>query len=75
MQEPTRKVHSFIENEEKRNVAKNNFTVKNRNLIYLDELPVNPQYDTLIISSQSMPSEDFCSKFTQVIKTSEHGSV
>lgn len=73
LQEPTRKVYSFIENEEKRNVAKNNFTVKNRNLIYLDELSVNPQYDTLIISSQSMPSEDFCSKFTQVIKTSEHG--
>jgi 1-acyl-sn-glycerol-3-phosphate acyltransferase len=75
LQEPTRKVHSFIIDEERRNVARNNFLVKNRELVYLDELPLNLQYDTLIISSRDMPSEEFCSKFTQVIKTSEYGSV
>jgi 1-acyl-sn-glycerol-3-phosphate acyltransferase len=75
LQEPTRKVCSFIENQSKRAVAKNNFMVKNRSLHYPDELPVLKDFDTLIISTTIMPSEEFCSTFTQVIKVKDYGSV
>ena len=52
LQESQRSVHSFINNEEKRSVAKTNYFLKKRSIIYLDNLEIAQQnnYDVLLIS-------------------------
>ncbi len=53
LQEASRKIFSYIENEERRDVAKQNYLVKRRKLIYVEELTViskNP--DILLISTE-----------------------
>ncbi|HMI08443.1 MAG TPA: 1-acyl-sn-glycerol-3-phosphate acyltransferase [Flavobacterium sp.] len=52
LQEPQRKIHSFIADEEKRAVAKTNYIVKKRTIQYLDTnpLPESQKYGILLIS-------------------------
>jgi len=52
LQQPQRRIYSFIIDEDKRDVAKTNYLVKKRNIEYLDTLDeaARRKYDILIIS-------------------------
>ncbi len=50
-----RKIESYIEDEEKRAVAKTNYLLKTRKIEYLDHLPeINPKTKTLLISTATL---------------------
>ncbi|MDR6966074.1 1-acyl-sn-glycerol-3-phosphate acyltransferase [Flavobacterium arsenatis] len=53
LQQPKRKVFSYIENEEKRNIATANYLLKKRKIVYLDDRIENNQYETLLISNDN----------------------
>jgi len=59
LQEPQRKILSFISDEEKLLVAKTNYLVKKRKIIYLEKLELAPEnhYDILLISDESYQEE------------------
>ncbi|MBK0369542.1 1-acyl-sn-glycerol-3-phosphate acyltransferase [Flavobacterium agrisoli] len=59
LQEPQRKIVSFINDEEKRAVAKTNYSAKKRKITYLEklELPLENHYDAVLISSESYQEE------------------
>jgi 1-acyl-sn-glycerol-3-phosphate acyltransferase len=70
LQESQRKVDSYIDNEEKRAIAKTNYIVKKRSINYLDSLENKlPKYDYLIISSEDklLSEETFLSSFDKLI--------
>ncbi|WP_367915431.1 1-acyl-sn-glycerol-3-phosphate acyltransferase [Leadbetterella sp. DM7] len=67
LREPARKVDSWIRDEEKREVARNNYMVRNRHLDYPGELPVQGNYDVLLISCAHRLPEEWVRSFTQVI--------
>lgn len=50
LQQPKRKIQSFIEDEDKRGVAKTNYLVQKRKITYLEtQDEINDKFDTLII--------------------------
>ncbi|HLF51069.1 1-acyl-sn-glycerol-3-phosphate acyltransferase [Flavobacterium sp.] len=54
LQEPKRKINSYITDEEKRNVAQTNYIVKKRDIQYLDAVQENDgKWNTLLISDAS----------------------
>lgn len=55
LQEPQRKIYSFIADEEKRDVAKTNYFVSKRKISYPDNLEqlLENQYDVVIISDEN----------------------
>jgi len=55
LQEPQRKISSFIADEEKRDVAKTNYLVSKRKISYVDHLEelLENQYDVVIISDEN----------------------
>jgi len=59
LQEPQRKIHSYIADEEKRDVAKINYIVNKRKISYLENLEILPEnnYDTLLISEENSENE------------------
>lgn len=67
LREPARKVDSWIRDEEKRDVARNNYLVKNRHLNYPDELPVGGAYEVLLISCRHDLPEEWVKTFPRVI--------
>lgn len=50
LNEAKRKIYSFIKEEQKRNIAKQNFIVKRRNIYYMDNFETDETFDTLLIS-------------------------
>ena len=50
LQEPQRKIYSFITDSDKRAVAQTNYIVKKRTIYYLDEIIDIKKYDLLLIS-------------------------
>lgn len=56
LQEPQRKVDSFIDDEEKLLVAKTNYFLKKRKISYLEniELAIENQYDAVLISDEKI---------------------
>ena len=62
-----RRVDSWIPDEEKRQVARNNFMVKNRKLTYPDAMPSPGGYDVLLISGGTPVPEEVLSVFPRVI--------
>lgn len=71
LRQPGRKVDSWIRNEEKREVARNNYMVRNRYLNYPDELPDTGAYEVLLISCRYTLPEDWINTFPRVIETRE----
>jgi len=67
LRQPARKIVSWIRNEEKREVARNNYMVRNRHLDYPDELPESGTYDVLLISGRHSLPEEWIKGFPQVI--------
>ncbi|PBJ12657.1 1-acyl-sn-glycerol-3-phosphate acyltransferase [Flavobacterium sp. ACN6] len=59
LQEPQRKIFSFINEEEKLLVAKTNYIVTKRKIVYLDQFESNldNQFDVLLISDESYKNE------------------
>jgi uncharacterized protein len=59
LQEPQRKIVSFINDEEKLLVAKTNYIVSKRKILYLDQLnsALENQYDVILISDESYKNE------------------
>mgnify|MGYP003498850754 FL=1 len=53
LQQPKRKIFSFIENEEKRNIAAANYLLKKRKIVYIDDVLEDKQYETLLISNEN----------------------
>ncbi|HJY12793.1 MAG TPA: lysophospholipid acyltransferase family protein, partial [Flavobacterium sp.] len=55
LQEPQRKIHSYIADEEKSLVAKTNYFLKKRKITYLEnlELALENQYDIVLISDEN----------------------
>ncbi|MFY0481869.1 MMPL family transporter [Flavobacterium sp. PLA-1-15] len=53
LQKPKRKIFSFIENEEKRNIAAANYLLKKRKIVYIDDVLEDKQYETLLISNKN----------------------
>jgi uncharacterized protein len=50
LQQPQRKISSFIADEKKRAVAKMNYIVRKRHIEYLDEIRTDAKYDILLIT-------------------------
>ena len=50
LQQPQRKISSFIADEKKRAVAKMNYIVRKRHIEYLEEIRVGAKYDILLIT-------------------------
>ncbi|GAA4128136.1 MMPL family transporter [Flavobacterium chungbukense] len=71
LQEPQRKIVSFINEEEKMLVAKTNYFLKKRKIIYVDklELAFENEFDILLISDESYQNdlEKITSNFSFVI--------
>jgi len=59
LQEPQRKIFSFINDEEKLSVAQTNYLLKKRKIVYLNpiESALQQHYDMLIISDESFKDE------------------
>ena len=54
LQQPKRKIHTFIEDQEKRAIASSGYLLKRRAITYLDSaLPTNKKFDTLLISEKN----------------------
>lgn len=53
LQQPKRKIHTYIADEEKRNIASTNYLLKKRKIVYLDSIVNNNPHDTLLISDQN----------------------
>lgn len=51
LQQSRRQVVSFIADEQKRAVAKMNYIVRKRNIVYVDQLQANQKYDILLITA------------------------
>jgi len=72
LREPARKVDSWIRDEEKRAVARNNYMVKNRHLNYPDELPAGGAYEVLLISCRYDLPEEWVKAFPLVIELTKN---
>lgn len=59
LQEPQRKIFSFINDKEKLSVAKTNYFLKKRKIVYLSQIEsaLQQHYDMLIISDESFKDE------------------
>lgn len=59
LQEPQRKVYSFISDEEKAEVAKTNYFLKKRKISYLNntQLALENQYDAVLISDENYTTD------------------
>jgi len=75
LKQPARKVDSWIGDEEKRDVARNNFMVKNRILHYPDQRPDSGPYDVLLISCTHNLPEEWLQSFPRVIDLNTYGAV
>lgn len=75
LRQPARKVDSWISDEHKRDVARNNYTVKNRHLQYPEELPAGGGYEVLLISCAHNLPEEWLRSFPQVIDLKDYGSI
>ena len=75
LKQPARKVDSWIGDEEKRDVARNNFMVKNRILHYPDQRPDSGPYDVLLISCAHNLPEEWLQSFPRVIDLNTYGAV
>jgi uncharacterized protein len=71
LQEPQRKIYSYISDEEKLAVAKTNYVVTKRKILYLENLETvsENEYEILLISDQTYNDnpEIFVSRFSSVI--------
>lgn len=67
LRQPARKVDSWIRDEEKREVARNNYMVRNRYLNYPDELPAAGAYEVLLISGRHSLPEEWINTFPRVL--------
>lgn len=69
LQEPQRKIVSFIQDEEKRAVAKTNYIIKKRNIQYLDGIEDQDlsHYDLLLISDKKPENLELLTKFTDCV--------
>ncbi|RRJ93997.1 1-acyl-sn-glycerol-3-phosphate acyltransferase [Flavobacterium macacae] len=70
LQESQRKVDSYIENSEKREIASTNYILKKRSISYLNSLEnLDFKYDILIVNSEDtlLAEEAFLSNFKKVI--------
>lgn len=69
LQEPQRKIHSLIVDEEKKSVAKTNYIVQKRNIHYLDNKKEfeNKNYEVILISSENNEDLDLLSIVTNTI--------
>lgn len=74
LQQPQRKIHSFIADEEKRSVAKTNYIVKKRTIHYLDENPQGnvERYDILLISDDHYNLEPAAHSARVILVNSEN---
>ncbi|MCY1367418.1 hypothetical protein D9M69_543520 [compost metagenome] len=68
LRQPGRKVDSWIRDEEKRDVARNNYMVKNRHLNYPEELPAGNTWEVLLLSCQADLPEEWVKSFPRVIE-------
>lgn len=68
LRQPERKVDSWIKDVEKREVARNNYMVKNRNLNYPDTLPSADGYEVLLVSCTHDLSDEWVNAFSRVLK-------
>lgn len=75
LKQPARKVDSWIRDEQKRDVARNNFMVKNRHLYYPEQLPDSGSYDVLLISCRHDLPEEWVRSFPRVTDLNTYGSV
>lgn len=75
LRQPARKVDSWIRDEHKRDVARNNYIVKNRQLQYPEELPAGEGYEVLLISCGYNLPEEWLRRFPQVIDLKDYGSI
>jgi 1-acyl-sn-glycerol-3-phosphate acyltransferase len=71
LQEPQRKIDSYLADEEKRDVAKTNYIAKKRKIRYLENLEniSENQFDAILISDESYNDnpEKIVSKFSSII--------
>lgn len=69
LQEPQRKVVSFINDEEKRLVAKTNYFLKKRKISYLEsiELALQNEYDAVLISDENISNIEKIAAVTSTI--------
>ena len=75
LRQPARKVDSWIRDVEKREVARNNYMVKNRHLNYPDELPACDAHEVLLISCRHNLPQEWIKTFPRVIDLTAYGSV
>ena len=57
LQQPQRKIISFIGDEEKRWVAQTNYILKKRNILYAEDIKQLPEFDLILISAIADESE------------------
>ncbi|SHI78770.1 hypothetical protein SAMN05443429_104167 [Cruoricaptor ignavus] len=67
LSESARKIHSVIPDENRRNVASENFVVKKRKVFYHSEIPENKHFTTLIISDENFPEISLPESIRQII--------
>jgi len=69
LQEPQRKIVSFVQNEEKRTVSKTNYILKKRNIHYLENKEDISQnnYDVVLISDENIGNVEEAAKLTDCI--------
>ncbi len=68
LRQPERKVDSWIKDAGKREVARNNYTVKNRHLNYPDALPSADGYEVLLVSCAHDLPDEWMNAFPRVLK-------
>lgn len=67
LHEPHRKIISYIEDEDRRAIARQNFVAKRRNICYPDQPGCPEDYKCLLLSSDGYPSNLDFSNFDKVI--------
>jgi hypothetical protein len=70
LQEPKRKIYSYIANIDKRSVAQTNYVTRKRTIVYLENLPqiIEDEYDVLIVSAnKDVVTDEFLAKFKMVL--------
>jgi predicted LPLAT superfamily acyltransferase len=69
LQEPQRKIVSFIQHEEKRAVAKTNYILKKRNIQYIENIAQTSQnnYDVVLVSDENIGNVEEVTKLADCI--------
>lgn len=65
LSEAGRKITTWISDEHRRDIARQSYVSKRRNILYADEVPANAQYDLLLISNTALP--DSVGNFDRII--------